>query len=73
MLNDERIWRKYVYVTLPDGSVTRTVINVREPLQAGQIYIIYAYMRPDGSIFSPNVEVSTSVTLKWKDGLIIGG
>ena len=71
--DEERIWRKYVYVTLPDGTVTRTVINVREPLQAGQIYIIYAYMRPDGSIFSPNVEVSTSVTLKWKDGLIIGG
>ena len=71
--DDERIWRKYVYVTLPDGSITRTVINVREPLQAGQIFIIYAYMRPDGSVYSPNVEVSTSVTLKWKDGLIIGG
>ena len=71
--DSERIWRKYVYVTLPDGSITRTVINVREPLQAGQIYIIYAYMRPDGSIYSPNVEVSTSVTLKWKDGLVIGG
>ena len=71
--DDERIWRKYVYATLPDGSVTRTVINVREPLQAGQIFIIYAYLRPDGSIYSPNVEVSTSVTLKWKDGLVVGG
>lgn len=71
--DEERIWRKYVYATLPDGSVTRTVINVREPLQAGQIFIIYAYLRPDGSIYSPNVEVSTSVTLKWKDGLVIGG
>lgn len=71
--DEERIWRKYVYTTLPDGSVTRTVINVREPLQAGQIFIIYAFLRPDGSIYSPNVEVSTSVTLKWKDGLVIGG
>lgn len=67
----DRIWRKYVYVTLPDGSVTRTVINVSMPLQAGQVMIIYAYMKPDGSIYSPNVEVSTSVKLNWTEGLII--
>ena len=69
--DEERIWRKYVYVTLPNGDVTRTVINVREPLQAGQVMIIYAYMRPDGSIYSPNVEVSTSVSLKWNEGIDI--
>ena len=68
---EDRIWRKYVYVTLPNGDVTRTIINVKMPLQAGQVMIIYAYMRPDGSIYSPNVEVSTSVSLKWKDGLDI--
>ena len=71
--DDERIWRKFIYVTLPDGSVTRTVINVRMPLEAGQVMIIYAYLRGDGSVYSPNVEVGTSVTLDWKDGLIIGG
>ena len=69
--DSERIWRKFVYVTLPDGSITRTVINVRQPLKAGQIFIIYAYLKPDGSIYSPNVEVSTSVTLDWKEGLVI--
>ncbi len=72
-MDTERIWRKFVYVTLPDGSVTRTIINVRMPLEAGQVLVIYAYMRPDGSVYSPNVEVGTSVTLKWQDGLIIGG
>ncbi len=67
----DRIWRKYVYVTLPDGSITRTVVNVKQPLRAGQIFIIYAYMKPDGGIYSPNVEVSTSVKLNWQQGLII--
>lgn len=71
--DEERIWRKYVYVTLPNGSITRTVINVRQPLEAGQVFIIYAYLRADGSVYSPNVEVGTAVTLDWKDGLIIGG
>ena len=67
----DRVWRKTVYVTLPDGKITRTVINVREPLLAGQVYIIYCYMKPDGGIWSPNVEVGTSVTLDWKEGLVI--
>lgn len=66
----ERIWRKYVYVRLLNGTVTRTVINVRKPLEAGQVMIIYAYLKPDGSVYSPNVEVGTSVTLNWQDGLI---
>lgn len=65
----ERIWRKFVYVTLPDGTVTRTVLNVRQPLCAGQAMIIYAMLQPDGSLTSPNVEVGTSVTLNWQDGL----
>ena len=69
--DENRIWRKYVYVTLPDGSVTRTVINVSMPLQAGNAMIVYAYMQPNGGVYSPNVDVTTSVQLNWKDGLII--
>ena len=44
--------------------------NVRTPLQASKAYIIYGIMAPDGSIHSYNVEVGTSVTLNWKEGLI---
>ena len=66
---EEYIWRKFVYVTLPDGSVTRTVINVKQSLNAGQVFIIYAYMTPNGEVYSSNMEVSTSVTLNWKPGL----
>lgn len=66
-----RIWRKFVYVTLPDGSVTRTVVNIPKALQAGQVMILYAYMKPDGSIYSPNVQFTTSVQLNWKQGLHI--
>lgn len=66
-----RIWRKQVFVTMPDGSITRTVVNVSKPLRAGQAAVIYAYMKPDGSIVSPNVDVTTSVQLNWREGLII--
>lgn len=66
-----RIWRKFVYVTMPDGSVTRTVVNATQPLLAGQATIVYAYLKPNGGIVSPNVDVSTSIQLNWKDGLEI--
>lgn len=69
--DEDRVWRKTVYVTLPDGKITRTVINVHQPLLAGQVSIIYCYMKPDGGIWSPNVEVGTSVTFDWKEGLVI--
>lgn len=69
--DEERIWRKTVYTRLNDGSVTRTLINVHEPIEAGQVKVIILDMNPDGSVNSTNAEVSTSVTLDWKEGLVI--
>ena len=69
--DEERIWRKYVYVRLHDGSVTRTIINVRKALKAGQAMIIYVDLEGNGSIKAKNPELSTSVTLDWQEGLII--
>ena len=70
--DEQSIWRKYVYVRLPNGSVTRTEIGLREPLKAGQVKIIILGMNLDGSVYSLVDEVSTSVTLDWKEGLVIG-
>lgn len=66
-----RIWRKYVYVRLLNGTVTRTVVNVRKPLKAGQAMILFVDLEGDGSIKAMNPELSTSVTLDWKEGLVI--
>lgn len=67
----QRIWRKYVYTRLPNGSVTRTVIYVHDPLKAGQAKVILLDMGADGGVYSLVDEVSTSVTLDWKEGLVI--
>ena len=69
----QRIWRKYVYVRLPNGSVTRTEIGVRDPLKAGQVKVIVLWLNADGSVYSKVDEVSTSVTLDWQEGLVIEG
>ena len=69
--DQKRIWRKYVYVRLWNGTVTRTILNVRKALMAGQAMIIYVDLDENGGIKAMNPEVGTSVTLDWKEGLVI--
>ncbi len=58
-----------VYVTMPDGKVTETVLSVQQPLRAGQLKVLRLQLQPDGEvkpIAAP--EVGATVTLDWKDG-----
>ena len=65
----ESLWEFRVYVPQPDGSVTETILRIREPLRAGQLKIIKVRLRADGSV-DPETpeEVGASVTLDWKPG-----
>ena len=80
-----RIWRINLYVTLEDGSVTKNVISLGEPLQAAHLKIIRGWLQGDGS-FVPGLPpepgpgpgpgpgpdemvVGVSVQLDWKEGM----
>jgi len=63
------IWQMYVNVTMPDNTITRTTLYIDKPLPAGQIKVVYALLKVDGSVVSPNVEIGTSVEFNWKEGL----
>lgn len=65
------IWAFEVYVPTSDGKITRTVVRVTEPLNAGQFKIIKVWLNEDRSLSTDAPEVSTSVTLDWKPGLVI--
>lgn len=67
----EALWRYDCYVTLTDGSVTRTELFIKQPLRAGQLKIIQAYVLRDGSIRTNDNEIGTSITLDWKEGMEI--
>lgn len=69
----EALWQMRVYVTLADGKVTETVLGIHQPLRAGQLKIVKGWVAVDGSIRTADSEVSTSVTLDWKEGLVVGG
>ena len=65
---ENSLWEFRVYVTLPDGKVTETILAFKEPLRAGQLKILRAKMQDNGSVSTSASEVGVSVTLDWKEG-----
>ena len=71
--DENGLWEFRVYVPQPDGTITETILRVKEPLRAGQFRIIKGWLGEHGEVKTLNPEVGTSVTLDWKDGLVIEG
>jgi hypothetical protein len=65
---DEVLWEFRIYLPQPDGTITKTVLGIREPLRAGQLKIVRVRVGDDGAIESEAPEVGISVTLDWKPG-----
>ena len=64
----EPVWKFHVLVTLPDDTVTLTVLNVYKSVKAGQLMILKGRLRPDGSTQPDDPSVGVSVSLDWKEG-----
>ena len=62
------IWQWDVQVPLPDGTVTRSVLAVKEPLQAGCLKILKAKVFDNGVVSVTDPTVAVSVTLNWNQG-----
>ena len=65
----QSLWRYVVLVTLPGGSVTRSVLWIKEPLLAGQLKIIKGYLDEQGGVHTSDKSVvGVSITLDWQQG-----
>ena len=62
------LWHAVVLVDMPDGTVTRTLLSLYEPLKAGDIRVIKVNVNDDGGISTTDSNVGASVTLDWKSG-----
>ena len=61
-------WQFRVYVKNDDGTTTETIMNIEEPLEAGQLRIIKGYIDSDGVVRTKTPHVGVSVTLDWNSG-----
>ena len=71
--DENGLWEFRVYVPQDDGTITETILHIKETLRAGQLRIIKCWLGDHGEVKTLNPEVGTSVTLDWKDGLVIEG
>lgn len=67
----EPVWEIHVLVTLNDGSVTKTVLKVYKSVKAGQLMILKGRLRRDGGAHVDDPTVGVSVSLDWKQGMVI--
>jgi hypothetical protein len=65
--NGETLWELHAYVTLDDGTVSRTVFSLDEPLRAGELRILRARTRSDGGLAPFDSTVGVSVELGWRN------
>ena len=62
------LWQFKVYLTKLDGKVTETILDISEPLKAGDLRIIKGELDDEGAVRPYNSTVGVSVTLDWNDG-----
>jgi hypothetical protein len=62
------LWQFKVYLTKKDGSVTETVLDIEEPLKAGDLKVIKGEFDKDGAVRPYDSKVGVSVTLDWNNG-----
>jgi hypothetical protein len=64
---DASLWQFKVYLTKPDGTITETILDIDEPLKAGDLKIIKGELDDEGAVRPYNSTVGVSVTLNWND------
>jgi hypothetical protein len=66
--DEETLWQIKVYITNTDGSVTESVLDIKEALKAGDLRIIKGDIDDQGGVRPYNSTVGVSVTLDWNEG-----
>ena len=65
---DKALWEFRVYLPQPDGTITETILGIREPLRAGQLKIVRVWLGANGQVETNDQTVGVSVTLDWHPG-----
>ena len=64
---DDFIWKWRVRVPLSDGTVTETILGIKEPLYAAHLKIIKVKVLDNGVAYVEDPLVGASVTLGWNE------
>lgn len=63
------LWQITIYATISDGSVTKTVLGISDPLPAGHVKVVQAKAQDNGQVAPGDPTIGVSVTMDWEAGL----
>ena len=66
--SETSLWQIKVYLTKMDDTITETVLDISEPLKAGDLKIIKGSLDDEGAVCPYDPTVGVSVTLDWNKG-----
>ena len=66
--SDDGLWRMDVYTQTADNKYVKNILDIKEPLLAGNMLVIKAFLKDDGTITTDSPEVGVSVELDWNPG-----
>lgn len=69
--SDEILWQWEVYVTLSDGSVTKTILGSYNPLHPAKLKAVKGIVHADGGVTTNDHTVGASIMLDWHEGMSI--
>lgn len=62
------LWEFIAFVTLDDGSVTKTVLSVADPVLAGSLKVIVGKLNSKGEVVPKDMTVGVTITPNWGEG-----
>ena len=65
---EKTLWQLKVYTTNTDGSVTESVLDIKEALKAGNLKIIKGELDDQGAVRPYDSTIGISVMLDWHEG-----
>ena len=67
----DALWQLRVYATMPDGTITESVVYVTAPLEAGKVKIIKGKIYGHGALVPEKGDPTVGVTvqLDWSPGM----
>ncbi len=62
------LWQYECYVTMADGTITKTTLGIHHSLRGGQLKVLCGHIDDEGVIRLYDTTVAVSVELKWQSG-----
>ncbi len=68
---EDNLWKAWIYVSLPDGTITQNVLGFNSPIRSGHLKLLKGKVYTNGVVATEDPTVTVSIAIDWVPGLEI--